>query len=414
MLTVSEALDRLLASLTPLGTERVALEDAWARVLAADLLASHPLPPFDNSAMDGFALRAEDVRAAADTSPVALRVVSDVSAGARGLGVIVRGEAARIMTGALLPDGADAVIPVESTDCPMPMDGQPLPAEVRAVRPVAAGDNVRRAGHDVAMGRVALRAGQRLRPQDIGMLAALGQAEVGVVRRPLVGLLSTGSELVPADRPLGEGQIHDANGPALSAAVRSAGGVVVPLGIAEDDIDAVVGRLDQAVQAGVHLMVTSAGVSMGAYDCVRAVLERHGRIDFWRVHVRPGKPLAFGEYRGMPTLGLPGNPVSAMVAFELFVRPAIDRLQGLKETQRQRLVVRLSEGIKTDGRQSYMRCRVRWAEGELWATLTGPQGSGILSSMVQANALLVIPSEVQRAEPGDRLEAWLLEGASLA
>jgi len=414
MLTVADALDRLLATLSPLGPEQVPLEEAFGRVLAEDLTAPHALPPFDNSAMDGFAVRAGDVQTAGESRPVVLRVVTDVSAGMVTQSAISRGEAARIMTGAILPQGADAVVPVEQTSSPQPMDGLPLPAEVSILARVAPGEHVRRAGRDVAAGRVALHARERLRPQDIGMLAALGQAQVSVFRRPLVGLLSTGSELVPAADVLGEGQIHDSNGPALAAAVRSAGGLVLTLDIARDDTDVVVERLDRASAAGVHLMVTSAGVSMGAYDCVRAALERHGRIDFWRVSMRPGKPLAFGEYRGMPTLGLPGNPVSALVAFELFVRPAIERLQGLRETRRQRLRVRLEEPVTSDGRESYLRCQVRWQEGELWAILTGSQGSGILSSLVLANALLIVPAGVRRAERGDRLEAWLLEGASLA
>jgi molybdopterin molybdotransferase len=413
MLTVDQALDQLLSSLSPLGSEQIPLAEAAGRVLAGDVRAARPLPPFDNSAMDGYALRADDVRLAGESSPVRLKVVDDVPAGAGGRRSIRAGEAARIMTGAMLPEGADAVLPVEQTDFPLPMEGQPLPEEIRASRAVAAGANVRRAGQDVALGAVALPEGQRLRPQDVGMLAALGQAAVEVVRQPRVGLLSTGSELVPVDHVAGAGQIYDSNGPALAAAVRSAGGVPLDLGIAEDSVESVAGRLDEAVQARVDLLVTSAGVSMGAFDCVRAALEFHGRIAFWQVRIRPGKPMTFGTYRGTPVVGLPGNPVSAMVAFDVFVRPAIDRLQGLKATRRQRLVVRLSEPVRSDGRQSYLRCRVSWTEGELWATLTGPQGSGILSSMVHANALMIVPTGVEYVEAGERLDAWLVDGASL-
>jgi molybdopterin molybdotransferase len=405
MISVQQAIDRILQDLHPLEAEAVPLVEALQRVLAEDLRAPFDLPPFANSAMDGYAVWAKDTAAASNQHPARLQVVGDIPAGAKALPVITPGRAVRITTGAPLPQGADAVVPVEHTSEPHDMSGSRLQAQVDILWPASVGDFVRGAGTDTAAGTVALRAGTCLRAAEIGLLAALGVADPQVHRQPAAGVLSTGSELVSVDHPLGPGTVHDANGPALAAAVRTAGGRVIALGIAPDDPDAVVRALDRGVEQGADLLVTSAGVSVGARDYVRTALERHGSLEFWRVNMRPGKPVAWGLYRKVPFFGLPGNPVSSQVAFELFVRPALLRLSGARTLHAGRLAVGMLHQAESDGRETYLRARVRRSGDGFTAELTGEQGSGVSSSMVQANALVIVPAGVTQVPPGASLEA---------
>ena len=405
MISVQQAIDRILKDLQPLAAEPVPLEEALQRVLAEDLRAPFDLPPFANSAMDGYAVQANDTLEASPERPARLEVVGDIPAGAQALPNITQGRAARITTGAPLPQGADAVVPVEHTSEPQDMSGSRLQAQVDILQPARVGEYVRAPGGDVAAGTVALWAGTRLRAAEIGLLAALGAWIPQVHRQPAAGVLSTGSELVSADQRLGPGRVHDANGPALAAAVRTAGGRVIALGIAPDDPDAVVRALDRGVEQGADLLVTSAGVSVGARDYVRTALERHGSLEFWRVNMRPGKPVAWGFYRKVPFFGLPGNPVSAQVGFELFVRPALLRLSGARALQAGRLTVRMLHGAESDGRESYLRAHVQRAGDGFTAELTGEQGSGVSSSMVQANALVIVPAGVTQVPPAASLEA---------
>ncbi|MGC8856768.1 MAG: molybdopterin molybdotransferase MoeA, partial [Anaerolineae bacterium] len=254
-----------------------------------------------------------------------------------------------------------------------------------------------------------LHAGQRLRPQDIGILAMLGMAHVRVFRKPRLVLLSSGDELLPVEAPLQMGKIRDANSYTLSALITAAGAEVIPLGIAPDKPQAIQALLEKAVQHNADMILTSAGVSVGAFDYLKEIVEANGTLTFWRVNMRPGKPLAFGAYRGIPYIGLPGNPVSAFVGFEVFVRPAIQRLGGEQVNERPRLRVRLAEEIESDGRESYLRAEIyTTADGTLQARLSEHQGSGNLFSLVRANALLIIPAGVKSLPIGAEVDAWLL------
>jgi molybdopterin molybdotransferase len=401
LLSVREAQERILQMIQPVGQTHIPLDQSARRVLAEDICAATDLPLFDNSSMDGFAIRAADTSA----SRVTLRVVADIAAGASLTGSLAAGEAARIMTGAPLPAGADAVIPVEETDFSQRGAGIPAPAQVTIMRKVAAGENVRPRASDVHVGETVLSKAQRLRPQELGLLAMLGLATVPVYAMPRVASLSSGDELLPVEAQLTEGKIHDSNSYTLAAQIEDAGAEVIRLGVAKDERGAVEALLDRAVESAADLIITSAGVSVGAFDFVKEVVEAKGSLNFWRVNMRPGKPLAFGEYRGIPFIGLPGNPVSAFVTFEVFARPAIEKLSGLEPRSRRRTTVRLAEAVESDGRESYLRAVVS-EDGT--ARLTGHQGSGNLLSLVQANALLIIPAGVKSRPAGQEVEAWLL------
>jgi molybdopterin molybdotransferase len=401
LLSVREAQEHILQKVHHVGQAKFPLEHAARRVLAEDILAAAELPSFDNSSMDGFALRSQDTSA----SRVTLRVVADIAAGASLTSSLAAGESARIMTGAPLPSGADAVIPVEETDFTERGTSVPAPAQVTISRRVQAGENVRTRGSDIRAGDAVLAKRHRLRAQDIGLLAMLGIANVPVFNVPRVALLSSGDELLPVDAPLTEGKIHDSNSYALAVQIEDAGAEVVRLGVAKDERAAVESLLDRAAEMAVDLIVTSAGVSVGAFDFVKEVVESKGSLNFWRVNMRPGKPLAFGEYRGIPLIGLPGNPVSAFVTFEVFARPAVEKLSGLEPRPRRRAAVRLAEAVESDGRESYLRAVV---DEEGVARLTGHQGSGNLFSLVQANALLIIPAGVKSRPAGQEVEAWLV------
>ncbi len=408
LLSVQAAQKRILSLLESVEPENLPLTECTNRVLAEDIAAAADLPPFDNSAMDGFAVRSADVAAASPASPRTLRVVADIAAGAAPEASLAPGQAARITTGAPLPKGADAVVPVEDTDFNERAPGTPAPGQVQVFRPVATGGFVRSRGMDARAGQVVLAKGRRLRPQDIGLMAMLGMANVSVHRKPRVALLSSGDELLPLHQPLTAGKIHDSNSYALAAQVESAGAECIRLGIAADTRAAITSLLEQAVTSRADLILSSAGVSVGAYDFVKEAVEAHGQLNFWRVNMRPGKPLAFGNYRGVPFFGLPGNPVSAFVTFEVFARAAIERLSGMTGSSRPRARVRLEEAVESDGRESYLRAVVRPADGILSAHLTGHQGSGNLLSLVQANALLIVPAGVKSLPAGREVEAWLL------
>jgi molybdopterin molybdotransferase len=409
MLTVAEALAMVLDSVAVLEPERAPLLDALNRVLAEPVVARDSLPPFANSSMDGYAVRAADVADAGPGEPVTLRVVADIAAGRPSDVTLTPGAAARIMTGAPLPDGADAVVPVEDTDEPWRDAARPLPERIVIRRAVGAGDYVRYPGEDIRAGEAVLDAGHALRAQEIGVLASLGLGEVAVVRRPRVGILATGDELVDVTDALSPGKIRNSNSYAQAAQVRALGGEAILLGVAHDTEADVRAHLDGAVTAGVDLLISSAGVSVGAYDVVKSVLEAVGSVAFWRVRMRPGKPLAFGRYRGIPYLGLPGNPVSAMVSFERFARPAILRMGGHRDLERPTVRARLLEDVQSDGRESYLRAVVTREKGDYVATTTGSQGSHIMTSLVKANALLIVPEGVVRVPAGTLLTALMMD-----
>jgi len=394
LLSVHDAQHRILKSIKPVSEETIPLSMAYNRVLSAAIKAPIDFPTFANSSMDGFAVRSTDLNDASPESPVALKVIGDIPAGSVPDGSISVGQSMRIMTGAILPDGSDAVIPVEDTD-----NDYHHPS----------GANIRRVGQDIKTNEIVLEAYSQLRAQDIGFLAMFSVSMVPVFCIPKVAVLSSGDELIPVGEPLTYGKIHDSNAYMLKALVNKYGGEVMDLGIVRDNLDDVKANLDKAVAIGVDLILSSAGVSVGAYDFVRTVVESYGNLDFWRVNMRPGKPLAFGDYKGIPIIGLPGNPVSAFVGCEVFVKPVVERLAGIKTRVRRTVRVITTQPIESDGRESYLRAVIKQREGFWEAELTGHQGSGNLRSLVAANALLIIPSEVKFLPSGTEVDAWILD-----
>ncbi len=408
LLSVEQARARILAQFHPVSTETIQLTKALDRVLAVDIKAATDLPIFDNSSMDGFALRSADSANAAPASPLTLSVVADIPAGTSPTISLAPGQAARIMTGAQLPAGADAVVPVEATDFHNRDAGSRPPENIRITQPLKAGENVRPRGMDVHSGEVVLRAGKRINAQSAGILAMLGCATVDVFKKPRVALLSSGDELLEVDAPLESGKIRDSNSYMLAALIEITGAEVIRLGVAKDTRESVSSLLQSAVAQRADLILSSAGVSVGAYDYIKEVIESNGALDFWRVNMRPGKPVAFGQYAQIPFIGLPGNPVSAFVGFEVFVRNTLERLSGLSDGGRHTVRVRCEEEILSDGRESYLRAIVHEEGGVLSARLTGHQGSGNLLSLVQADALLIIPAGVKCVPAGEEVNAWFL------
>lgn len=406
-LSVSEASARILAAVTALASERVPLSQALGRVLASDVRSTIALPPWHNSSMDGYAVRAADVAGARADQPVVLPVLETVAAGGRARSALRPGTAIRIMTGAPLPDGADTVIRVEDTNAATDS------VAIRDDRD--AGRNVRPRGEDLQPGAVAVAAGTLLGPPHLGVLASVGAADVDVHMRPRVAVVTTGDELVDVDRfaevERGE-RIVSSNSYTLRAAVQTAGGEVVDLGIARDDRAELESRLRAA--SGCDLLITSGGVSVGEFDYTKDVLQSlGGTVDMWRVRMRPGAPLGFGRLGGMPWLGLPGNPVSSMVTFELFARPIIRRLRGERRIFRRPVTVRTDEALTLAAPlMHFLRTIVEERHGELRARLTGPQGSGLLTSMARANALLIVPPERMTVEAGELLHALPLDSES--
>ena len=430
LLSVEEARDLVLAAIAaPLPAEEVPTDDALGRVLAAPVVAATDLPPWDNSAMDGYAVRAADTDGATEAAPIRLTVVGDVRAGTAPEASVSAGVAVRIATGAPLPPGADAVIPVEDTT-PLDAAGSrgprgrdatgPLPAACLVYVPVAPGASVRRAGDDLHAGTVVLEPGAALTPAGIALAAGSGNGRLTVTRRPRVAVLATGDEVRPPGATLGAAGIPDSNGPGLAALAADAGGEPIRLGVASDVLDDVLGRLRAAIAEGADAIVVSGGVSVGPYDVVKLAFDAIGRIDLWRVAVQPGKPFAFGTADrpggGPPVLlfGLPGNPVSGFVTFELFVRPALRRLAGRRDLLRPTDRAVLDEPVsKSHGRRAFLRVVAggRDAHGRVRVRLAGGQGSHVLSALAAADALAIIPEENDSLPAGAEVELWWLDRA---
>lgn len=402
---MDEARERILATISPIDSEPVPLMDGLGRILAAEVESSVRHPAWNNAAMDGFAVRSSDVRAASRGGPVVLKVIEDVPAGAFPTRSVGAGEAIRVMTGAPVPDGADGVTRLEHTEAGPERD------TIRVLDGGDAGRNIRRAGEDLEFGDHPLKAGTLLRPAEIGVLAMMGQAVVPVYRRPRVGVISTGNELADFDELalVHAGQrIMNSNSYALAAQLRETGAEPLLLGIARDSRESLRQHLRSAV--GCDALITSAGLAVGDHDYVKEVLDELGmRFLFYRVTMRPGSPFAFGLLDAMPVFALPGNPVSAMVTFEILVRPALRKMMGLESYDRVWQRVSLAEPVSTRGRLTHFyRARLEPAANGGWqAWLTGPQGSGILTSMSKADALLRVPPDSDLAA-GAELDAIVL------
>jgi molybdopterin molybdotransferase len=412
LISVDQALDYILRHVRPLGSQRISIVDALDRVLAEDIVAGIDIPPFANSAMDGYAVRSMDVAHASAERPVVLRVMGEVPAGAVPDYSLEPGSGVRIMTGAPLPPASDAVVPFELTSEGRNQARQPS-GQVSIYHAVRKGDNVREAGEDIEKGQKVLAAGHVLRPPDIGILAAMGFPQVSVVRRPRVAILATGNELVDVDQPITPGKIRNSNEYTKIGLVGRYGGEPVPLGIARDTTEDLTAKIREGLAQNVDLFLTSAGVSVGDFDVVKNVLAAEGEMHFWQVAIKPGKPLAFGSLGRVPLLGLPGNPVAAMVAFEVFARPAILKLGGHSRWEKPAVRAAVDEDVHNSGRRHFMRARVRRAADGYHVTTRGSgvqvQGSGILSSLVWANGLVVVPEEVTFIQAGSLVDVWMLD-----
>lgn len=401
MLSVEDALQIILRPIQRLSGERIPIAEAYGRVLATPVHAAHDLPPFNNSGVDGFAVIHTDI----EQVPTTLAVVADIPAGYTHTVTLQPGQAVRIMTGANLPPGADTVVPVELTDASSGISE--LPAHVTIQQAMSIGANIRHQGEDIRAGDVVLQQHHKLRAADLGILAGLGNATVDVVRRPRVAVLSTGDELLQPQEPLVPGKIHDMNSYTLPALLERIGATPLRLGIARDTIDDVRDKLQYATAQAVDVVISSAGVSVGAFDVVRHVLNELGHLDVWKVNMRPGKPLTVGSVNGIPFIGLPGNPVSAMVTFMVFVRPAILKMQGLAGT-RTTIAATAGETMSSDGRMTFARVQVEYENGHPVAYSTGTQSSGAISSLVRADALMIIPAGQTTVAAGSAVDLWPL------
>lgn len=406
LLNVDKALDSILVNITPLPSELVTIDRARGRVLAEEIISPLHLPPFPSSSMDGFAVHAEDVAHATRKKPATLKLTLDIPAGSTAVHTLANGEAARIMTGAPLPEGADAVIPVEDTNSDWSQI--PLPQTVEIYREVQPGDYVRPVGENIYSGQSLYQPGTRLRAVDIGMLASLGLRTVSVIRQPRVVILGSGNELVEPGLPLSHGQIYDSNSYMLASLVEESGAEAIRLPVAKDTLDDIRSAFQSALKHKPDMIISSAGVSVGAADFTRTVLEELGDVSFWRINLRPGKPLAYGTLANIPFFGLPGNPVSAYVTFDVLVRPALLKMGKLPDDSIYSNAA-VTEKMTSDGRRSYIRVHIAHDPQGLTARSTGTQSSGALSSIVMADALMIIPEDMTVVEPGTKLRVKLLK-----
>lgn len=413
MLDVEEALERILAYFEPLPAVDVPLLDALGQVLAEPLIAQISIPPLDNSAMDGYALRAADITHAGGESPVELQVIGSIPAGTVSDQVVKRGTALRIMTGAPVPEGADTVVAFEDTDEVERRDSGSSMDAVGVKLAAGPGENIRSAGEDVQRGSTVLDAGTALRAAELGVAASLGMKTVPVIRRPVIAVLATGDELLEPGEPHQPGKIYNSNNFSVAASVKTCGAIALVIGVARDTESSVEEALARALDA--DMVITTAGVSKGDYDFVKDVLAKRGEIALWSVRMRPAKPLAFGaldarDGRRVPHLGLPGNPVSALVAFEQFARPAIRKMMGKEMAPIPTVRAVLDDPISNfDGRRVYARVIVYRENGQYRARSTGNQSSGVLTSMARANGLAICPDDRARLEAGETATVQMLD-----
>ena len=401
MIQVQEAREQILSKIKVKGVEKVSLDQALGRVLAEDVISRVNNPPLDNSAMDGYALIAKDIAAATPESPIKLEVVEEIAAGYSAKGTLKPGQAMRIMTGAPVPPGANAVLMQEDTE----KDGDFILCMDKADDQ----ENIRKAGEDVKVGETVLKKGINLNPAHIGMMAVVGRSQIAVSQRPTVAILSTGDEIMELDETPEGPQIFNSNGHMLAAQIKSAGGIPFYLGIAKDTEKDLMEKFTWALKA--DIVVSSGGVSVGDYDLVKASLQKMGQeMLFWKVAMKPGKPLAFGRIGETPIFGLPGNPVSSFVSFEQFVRPSLRKVQGCADLTHKTVQAKLTRTInKKPGRLHFLSSMVSWADGEYTVTPAGEQGSGILKSAANANGLLIFPLESSEIQQGQEVAVQLLE-----
>ena len=413
LISVEEALSKILDFIEVLDKEEKPLLDCLGQMLAEDAYAPFDVPPQDNSAMDGYAVQAKSIVGASRENPKVLRVVGEIAAGCVTELKVEPGTAVRIMTGAFVPEGADVVVPFEYTDEVERKQRSAPRDEIGICVALPEASNIRRRGENIAKGELVVKKGTLLSPPEIGVLASLGKAIVPVIRRPVIGILATGNEVTEVNQPLLPGKIYNSNSYSLASQVLKYGGIPKLLGVAPDDVE----QLAVAVRYGLDcdILVTSGGVSLGDYDVVKQVLAAEGNISFWTVCMKPGKPLAFGTFKRddgkkIPHLGLPGNPVSSMVSFEVFVRPAILKMMGSNNLAVPKITAIMEDQVENDdGRRFFARVVVRRKEGKYFARLTGPQGSGILTSMTKANGLAVIPEGVEEVKSGSKVEVMMFD-----
>jgi molybdopterin molybdotransferase len=418
VISVEQALEKILSSIVVLEEEDRPILECLGQVLAEDIYSQIDVPPRDNSALDGYAVRSVDIKGASSQKPRYLKVIDMIIAGQTPHKPLEAGTAIRIMTGAPTPEGADCVIGFENTDeTKQGVSATGIPAQIGIMIEEESGANIRLAGESIHKGDRVLSKGLVIRPSEIGILASMGRPLIRVIRRPVVAILATGDELTNLGEPLSEGKIYNSNTYSVASQVTREGGVPKLLGIALDNEASVVNKIKQGLDA--DLLITIGGVSMGDYDVVKNVLSKQGEIVFWKVRTKPGKPLAFGtikrmdkgiESRGLPHLGLAGNAVSCMVNYELFVRPAILKMMGKTNLKTPHIEAVIEDNISNDdGRRIFARVKVEKRKGEYFAKLTGPQGSGILTSMVLANGLAVVPENRERIAAGEKLQVMMLD-----
>jgi molybdopterin molybdotransferase len=409
MISVEEALEKILHKVCILGMEEKRLLDCIGQVIAEDIYAPFDLPNYDNSVMDGYAVRAADIKGASKDNPVALNITGKIIAGMVSDLKVNHGEAVMIMTGSMIPDGADVVIPFESTDTPekSSLDEQ---KGVKIYQELVSGTFIRKAGLDMREGVLSIKKGKLIGSSEIGFLASIGREKIKVTRRPVVAVLATGDELVNFGENLTRGKIYNSNSFALSAQVIEFGGIPKILGVARDNLDKLTAIFKE--EAEYDLLITSGGVSAGRYDFVRNALESAGTLEFWQVRMKPGRPLTFGmigEEKKKPHLGLPGNPVSCMITLEMFGRPVIFKMMGRTDYKRPAVSAIIEDEIEnTDGRRIFARVIVEKRENQYYARLTGSQDSAIMSSMLKANGLAVVSEDSEFIRKGDKVQVMLL------
>ena len=413
MLSVEEARNNILEMMSVLNSEHLPISKSLGHVLSEDISSIINVPPWNNSAMDGFAVIASDTNGASDVNPVNLNVIDSVYAGDMPNSKVSHNTAIRIMTGAPIPDGANAVVPFEQTNETQQKNTHQQLNTISILKPVKENDYIRFCGEDIKSGDNIFTKGTILRPSEIGVLATLGFKDIPVIRKPKIAIISTGNELTDIGEPIELGKIYDANTYSIATSVEKYGGIPIIIGIARDNEESLNALLDKALEY--DILVTSAGVSKGDYDIVKNILSQRGNIEFWSVNMKPAKPIAFGwinksKTTKLPLLGLPGNPVSAMVAFEQFVRPSILKLKGYTKLNKPSIQAILKNTIKNeDGRRMYIRVLVKKEGVDYYAEATGNQGSHVLTSMAKANGLAICPENILEIKSGQKIEVQMID-----